>query len=341
MDELTPLRNTRDKSRTPTPDALARGRAALLHRAASARTSQTSRRSRDQEPRRAQAGRVSGRPRWVAPALAVALIVAVVGVAVPFAFSSNKAPSGSAAGLPVSTPAATAAPDGVTKEVYEAGYAAFKECMQVNGSGLGAEYMDGPIHQYSYPASDTAFEECYRPFGAIDADWQVENSYETRTYIRYRQCLADLGVTPASDSAGVEQQIVDNGLVGGKCSPQPLNNPYRQQPTLPVSTIFERPKVPSDTLPDGDWSSVDTNSSRFVGTDNSGNNYWAALTPAGKQCIVYVPANDGDNIVGCSDPGGGLITPDGLLVEFASSPNQLTPDSAQLIGDTLLVKAQN
>ncbi|MGW9585587.1 hypothetical protein [Microbacterium sp. NPDC055455] len=225
MDELTPLRNTREDSRVPTDDALAKGRAALLNRAASVVVQDDAAPSPHDDGRPSAAAQRTFRPRWAAAALAVALTAVVVVVAVPFAISAGGGSGRPAVGVPSSTPL-DEKPLEVTAQMYEAAYATFARCMRDNGSGLAAEYMEGAVHQYSYLAVDeSAHAVCYPPFQQIDMAWQMAHTYDSPTYVALRKCLTDIGVTPASDAQGVYQQVLDHGIDPTSCQP-PARNPY-------------------------------------------------------------------------------------------------------------------
>ena len=105
------------------------------------------------------------------------------------------------------------------------------------------------------------------------------------------------------------------------------------------SPIFDRARSSADELPpqvDGD---VDADTSRYAGEDSVGNRYWAAYKDNSSiECIVFVPATDGDNFIFCGGPGISATTETGEVIEFAASPNRLSPASAELVGDTFLVK---
>ena len=228
MDELTPLRNTRDVSRMPTDTALANGRAALLSRATSSvavAAAKPAVRDREQSP--AALRRRSLRPRWVAPTLAVTLVTLVVCIAVPLAISGG-AGSGMPAAVAPSSTTPTDEPLEVTAEMYEAAYAELRQCMRDHGTGLAAEYMEGAVHAYSYLSVDqSVYDVCYADFAQIDMAWQIAHSYDSPTYVALRKCLTDIGVTPANDAEGVYQQILDNGIDPKTCQP-PAFNPYSQ-----------------------------------------------------------------------------------------------------------------
>ncbi|WP_285136511.1 hypothetical protein [Microbacterium sp. lyk4-40-TSB-66] len=109
-------------------------------------------------------------------------------------------------------------------------------------------------------------------------------------------------------------------------------------PWSEISPIFDRPRTAGDALPP-DVGGLDAESSRYVGEDDDGNRYWAAFSAdSGPQCILFVPEDDGDHLVFCGGAGLAGETASGLRVEFSSSPNRLSEDDAQLVGDTLLVK---
>jgi hypothetical protein len=102
--------------------------------------------------------------------------------------------------------------------------------------------------------------------------------------------------------------------------------------------IFDRPRTATDELPAGFDGDLDAETSRFVGEDSAGDKYWVGLKNSTDECIVYIPANDNDYFVACSGPGMSATTSAGKVIEFASSPNRLSADDAELVGDTLLVQ---
>lgn len=108
------------------------------------------------------------------------------------------------------------------------------------------------------------------------------------------------------------------------------------------SPIFDRARTAADELPATVDGNVDPNTRRYAGEDSAGNEYWVTNeTDSNIECIVYVPPDDAENLVFCSGPGLSATTADGRVIEFASSPSQLSRDNAELVGDTLLVKAPN
>lgn len=107
-----------------------------------------------------------------------------------------------------------------------------------------------------------------------------------------------------------------------------------------TSPIFDRARVSADELPAEMDANVDADTSRYAGKDSAGNGYWAVhATDSVNECIVYVPADDNDYFVFCGGLGFSATTNDGRVIEFASSPRDLSPDDAELVGDTFLVKA--
>lgn len=105
------------------------------------------------------------------------------------------------------------------------------------------------------------------------------------------------------------------------------------------SPIFDRPRAADDALPEGYWGSVAEDTSRYVGEDSAGNAYWAVRNADDAECIVDLPVDDAGPSVFCGGPGVTGTTTDGRVIEFASSPSRLTPAIAEMVGDTLLVKA--
>lgn len=132
--------------------------------------------------------------------------------------------------------------------------------------------------------------------------------------------------TAAAAAAGL---IVLTGCTQGEANVGPWSE---------ISPVFERSRTAGDALPPG-VDGLDADSSRYVGEDDDGNRYWAALSAgAGPQCIVFVPENESGTMVFCGGAGLSGETAGGVMVEFSSSPSRLSEDDAQLVGDTLLVK---
>jgi hypothetical protein len=113
--------------------------------------------------------------------------------------------------------------------------------------------------------------------------------------------------------------------------------PEAEAPT--TAAIFDRARTAADELPAEVDADLDPDTTRYAGEDSAGDRYWVGLkTSSTVECIVYVPADMGDNLVFCSGPGMSATTDDGKVVEFMSSPSKLSPDDAELVGDTLLVQ---
>lgn len=57
------------------------------------------------------------------------------------------------------------------------------------------------------------------------------------------------------------------------------------------------------------------------------------------ECLIYLPAGASGADVSsfCGGPGLSAATETGAIVEFASSPQQLSEGDAELVGETLLV----
>ncbi|AZS36714.1 hypothetical protein CVS47_01322 [Microbacterium lemovicicum] len=107
-----------------------------------------------------------------------------------------------------------------------------------------------------------------------------------------------------------------------------------------ASPIFDRGRVPGDSLPAGEWSSVAEDTSRYVGEDAAGNAYWAVRSADDAVCIVYVPVEESNRSLLCGGPGLTGTTPDDRIMQFASSPTALTRSETELVGGTLLERAE-
>ncbi|TQJ31323.1 hypothetical protein [Microbacterium sp. SLBN-146] len=103
--------------------------------------------------------------------------------------------------------------------------------------------------------------------------------------------------------------------------------------------IFDREQTAEDTLPaEAEVGELDASSTRYVGVDSADNEYWVGR-PTGTRdtCIVLVAPDPAASASACGGGMPSLTNPAGVTVEWASSPNRLSPDDAELIGDTLLV----
>lgn len=105
------------------------------------------------------------------------------------------------------------------------------------------------------------------------------------------------------------------------------------------AAIFDRAQEASDLLPDDVDALYDRTSSRYVGEDSAGDRYWAVKDTTASECILHLPAGQPGQYYGfCGGPGVTGTTADGVVMEYASSPSQLDSSSAELVGDTLLVR---
>jgi len=226
MDELTPFRSTRNESRQPPEQVLAAGRDALMSRATASPglPDTTPPGGETQTHERPSGFKKVTAPRWAAVAIAVTLTVLVVWAVVPaLGLGGNDATHPASNASVSATPAETTPP--VTREVYEAAYAEFAKCMKDHGVGLGAEQMEGQVHDYTYPASeDSVYRECYVAFQQIDAQWQIAHSYDSETFIKLRGCLEDIGIEPGKDADTVLAQVEESGLDVRKCIEQGTTN---------------------------------------------------------------------------------------------------------------------
>jgi hypothetical protein len=117
------------------------------------------------------------------------------------------------------------------------------------------------------------------------------------------------------------------------CTP----GPDAAAPSWPA--IFDRAQNAADALPADVDAEVDAATTRYAGEDSAGDKYWVGVkTNSTVACIIYVPADLGDNLVFCSGPGMTATTDAGKVIEFASSPHELSPEDAELVGNSLLVK---
>jgi hypothetical protein len=122
-------------------------------------------------------------------------------------------------------------------------------------------------------------------------------------------------------------------------APETLDAAWDFAGTRSASPIFDRVRTSADELPPEVEGGVDADTSMYAGQDSVGNRYWAAYRDNSRiECIVFVPANDGDIFISCGGPGISATTEMGQVIEFAASPNRLSPETAELVGDTFLVE---
>lgn len=143
----------------------------------------------------------------VGAALAAVGIVAVGGLA--------------ASGGSFANPEAGPLPEGVevvTQQVYDDAYAKFEACMNDGGAPLFAKRDFGGVYEFSFAEeAKPVFDECYVEFAPVDFQWQIAQSYESETFIRYRECLTEVGVTPGKDADTVLAQVEESGIDVPKC----------------------------------------------------------------------------------------------------------------------------
>lgn len=121
-------------------------------------------------------------------------------------------------------------------------------------------------------------------------------------------------------------------LAGCSASPMPLS--FDRSPAL------SRERTAADGLPAAvKTENVDADTSRYVGTDAHSNRYWVAYALASHdECVIALRARTDTVVAACGGPGLTGMGDVGTVVEFASSPRELSPETAELVGDTLLVK---
>lgn len=126
-----------------------------------------------------------------------------------------------ASGGSFTNPEAGALPDGVkvvTQQVYDAAYADFEACMEEGGSPLFAKRDFGGVHEFWFAEeAKPVYDKCYVDFAPVDFQWQIAHSYESETFIRYRECLTKIGVTPGTDADTILAQVEESGLDVPKC----------------------------------------------------------------------------------------------------------------------------
>jgi len=108
--------------------------------------------------------------------------------------------------------------DVVTQQVYDDAYAKFDACMNEGGAALTAQRVVGGVHEFSFLAdAKPVYDKCYVDFAPIDFRWQIAHSYDSETFIRYRECLTDMGIEPGKDTDTVLAQVKESGLDVRKC----------------------------------------------------------------------------------------------------------------------------
>lgn len=126
-----------------------------------------------------------------------------------------------ASGEPPTNPEAGPLPEGVTvvtQQVYDDAYAKLKACMREGGASLAAQRDVGGVHEFSILAYEMpVYERCYVDFAPIDFRWQIAHSYESETFIRYRECLREIGIEPGKDADTILAQVEESGLDVREC----------------------------------------------------------------------------------------------------------------------------
>ena len=126
-----------------------------------------------------------------------------------------------ASGVAPTNPEAGPLPEGVTvvtQQVYDDAYAKFEACMNEGGVTLIGKRVVGSVHDFSFLAGGiSVYDKCYVDFAPVDFRWQIAHSYESETFIRYRECLTDIGIQPGRDADTVLAQVKESGLDVRKC----------------------------------------------------------------------------------------------------------------------------
>lgn len=126
-----------------------------------------------------------------------------------------------ASGGAFTNPEAGPLPEGVkvvTQQVYEEAYTNFETCMNDAGASLVAQRVVGGVHEFSYLSeAQPVYDKCYVDFAPVDFRWQIAQSYESETFVRYRECLTEIGVVPGKDAETVLAQVEESGLDVVKC----------------------------------------------------------------------------------------------------------------------------
>ena len=108
--------------------------------------------------------------------------------------------------------------DVVTQQVYDDAYAKFEACMNEGGASLVAKRDVGGVHEFSYLSeAQPVHDKCYVEFAPVDFRWQISKTYDSETFIRYRECLTDIGIQRGKDADEVLAQVRESGLDVRKC----------------------------------------------------------------------------------------------------------------------------
>ncbi len=145
------------------------------------------------------------------------IIVGALVAAAGIVTASGLAASGGAPANPEAGPL----PDGVTvvtQQVYEGAFAKFEACMKEGGAELAGKRVVGGVYDFSFFAEYMpVYDNCYIDFAPVDFRWQIAHSYESETFISYRECLTDIGIEPGKGAATVLAQVKESGLDVRKC----------------------------------------------------------------------------------------------------------------------------
>ncbi|MCR2763541.1 hypothetical protein NQ152_08460 [Microbacterium sp. zg.B48] len=126
-----------------------------------------------------------------------------------------------ASGGVFTNPEAGPLPEGVgvvTQQVYDDAYATFEACMNEGGAELFGERDEAGVHHASYLAQfQPVYDKCYVDFAPVDFRWQIAHSYDSETFVRYRECLTEVGVEPGKDAETVLAQVEKSGIDVRNC----------------------------------------------------------------------------------------------------------------------------
>lgn len=106
----------------------------------------------------------------------------------------------------------------VTREEYDTAFDRFASCMSDGGLPLLAINRTGTVISYS-TTGDAAYSgterQCYwGEFREVDVEWQIANQDSSPATQRMRECLTAAGVTPATTTDEIVQQLKDAGIYG-------------------------------------------------------------------------------------------------------------------------------
>ncbi|MBD3942296.1 hypothetical protein IF188_11365 [Microbacterium sp. NEAU-LLC] len=132
-----------------------------------------------------------------------------------------------ASGGAPTNPEAGPLPEGVTvvtQQVYDDAFAKFEACMNEGGAPLTGVRVVGSVYDFAFLAQHMpVYDKCYVDFAPVSFQWQIAHSYESETFIRYRECLTEMGIEPGKDADTVLAQVEESRMDVRKCFEPTMN----------------------------------------------------------------------------------------------------------------------